>query len=63
MGWTTERLEFKYFLFSKSSRPVLVALSPRVKWLGRKADHSPSPSAEVKKIWAYTSTPPYAFMA
>jgi hypothetical protein len=27
------------------------------------ADHSPPASAEVKKIWIYTSTPPYAFMA
>jgi hypothetical protein len=27
------------------------------------ADHSPPTSAEVKKIWLYTSTPPYAFMA
>jgi hypothetical protein len=27
------------------------------------ADHSPPASAEVKKMWLYTSTPPYAFMA
>jgi hypothetical protein len=27
------------------------------------ADHSPPTSAEVKKIWIYTSTPPYTFMA
>jgi hypothetical protein len=27
------------------------------------ADHSPPASAEVKKIWVYTSTPPYANMA
>jgi hypothetical protein len=26
------------------------------------ADHSPQTSAEVKKMWIYTSTPPYAFM-
>jgi hypothetical protein len=30
---------------------------------GREADHSPPASAEVKKMWIYTSTPPYAFMA
>jgi hypothetical protein len=30
---------------------------------GRKADHSPPPSAEVKNAWSYTSTPQYAFMA
>jgi hypothetical protein len=27
------------------------------------ANHSPPASAEVKKMWIYTSTPPYAFMA
>jgi hypothetical protein len=26
------------------------------------ADHSPQTSAEVKKTWVYTSTPPYAFV-
>jgi hypothetical protein len=29
----------------------------------REVDHSPPDSAEVKKMWLYTSTPPYAFMA
>jgi hypothetical protein len=57
-----------------SSRPALgltqapiqwvpEALSPRVKRQEREADHSPPASAEVKKMWIYTSTPPYAFMA
>jgi hypothetical protein len=36
---------------------------PAVKRPGREADHSPPTSAEVKKMWIYTSTPPYAFMA
>jgi hypothetical protein len=36
---------------------------PGVKQPGREADHSPPTSAEVKKMWIYTSTPPYAFMA
>jgi hypothetical protein len=36
---------------------------PRVKRQGREADQSPQTSAEVKKMWIYTSTPPYAFMA
>jgi hypothetical protein len=31
------------------------ALSPGVKWQGREADHSPPASAEVKKLWIYTS--------
>jgi hypothetical protein len=29
----------------------------------READHPPQTSAEVKKTWIYTSTPPYVFMA
>jgi hypothetical protein len=37
-------------------------LSSGVKRRGREAHHSPPPSAEVKKIWIYTSTPPYPFM-
>jgi hypothetical protein len=36
---------------------------PGVKRPGREADDSPPASAEVKKMWIYTSTPPYAFMA
>jgi hypothetical protein len=39
------------------------ALSPGVKRPGREADHSPPASAEFKKMWIYTYTPPYAFMA
>jgi hypothetical protein len=39
------------------------ALSPGVKWWGCEADNSPPASAKVKKMWIYTSTPPYAFMA
>jgi hypothetical protein len=38
------------------------ALSPRIKRPGREAEHSPPTSAEVKKIWIYTSTPLYAFV-
>jgi hypothetical protein len=36
---------------------------PRVNLPGREVDHSPPTSVEVKKIWIYTATPPYAFMA
>jgi hypothetical protein len=64
----------KNFYFSSSFRPALGptqpliqrvpgALSPGLKQAGRDADHSPETSAEVKKTWVYTSTPPYAFMA
>jgi hypothetical protein len=60
-------------IFSTSSRPALGStqppiqwvpgpLSPRVKQPGREADHSPPTSAEVKKMWIYTFTSPYAFM-
>jgi hypothetical protein len=34
-----------------------------VKRQGREADHSPPTGAEVKKMWIYTSTPLYVFMA
>jgi hypothetical protein len=33
------------------------ALSPGVKRPGREVDHSPPTSAEVKKMWIFTSTP------
>jgi hypothetical protein len=36
------------------------ALSPVVKRQGREAHHSPPTSAQVKKMWISTSTPPYA---
>jgi hypothetical protein len=60
--------------FSTSSRPalrpsrppiqwVLGALSPGIKRKGRGTDHSPTASAEVKKMCIYTTTPPYAFTA
>jgi hypothetical protein len=39
------------------------ALSSGVKRQGLEADHSTPTSVEVKKIWIYTPTPPYAFMA
>jgi hypothetical protein len=64
----------KNFLFSMSSRRALGpthppiqwvpgALSPGVKRQRREANHSPPTSAEVKKMWIYTLTPPYALMA
>jgi hypothetical protein len=36
---------------------------PGVKWQGPVADHSTPSSTEVNKMWIYTSTPTYAFMA
>jgi hypothetical protein len=52
----------KNFHFSISSRQALGSF-PEVKLQGREADHSPPTSAEVKKMWIYTSTPPYVLMA
>jgi hypothetical protein len=64
----------KNFLFSTASRPALGPTQPPIQWVqgalssgvkqqGREADHSPPTSAEVKKMWIYTSIPPYAFLA
>jgi hypothetical protein len=64
----------KNFLFSTSSRAALGSTQPPIEWVpgalfpgesfpGREADYSPPTSAEVKKMWLYISTPPYAFMA
>jgi hypothetical protein len=39
------------------------ALSPGVKRQGSEFDQSSPTGAEVKKMWIYTSTVPYAFMA
>jgi hypothetical protein len=56
-------------IFCTSSRPVLGSTQPHIQWEpgalspGREADHSPPTSAEIKKSWAYTSTPLYAFTA
>jgi hypothetical protein len=59
----------KNFLFSRSSRPALRSTQYPIQWVpgvkrpGREVDHSPPTSAEVKKMWIYTSTLTYAFMA
>jgi hypothetical protein len=44
-------------------RSVPRALSLGVKRQGREAVHLCPTSAEVRKMWIYTSTPPYTFMA
>jgi hypothetical protein len=64
----------KNILFPTSPRPALGSTQPPIQWVtgslspgvkrpGREADHSPPASAEVKKMWIYTSTPSYVFMA
>jgi hypothetical protein len=42
---------------------IVGALSRGLKLPAREADHSPPGSEEVKKMWIYTSTSPYIFMA
>jgi hypothetical protein len=77
--WTTEVWEFEsrydqefspaYVVHTDSgvhstSYPIGTGGSlPGVKQPGREADHSPTASAEVKKMWIYTSTPLYTFVA
>jgi hypothetical protein len=66
--------DLEIFLFPTVSRTALGPTQPPVPWVpgalslgvkrpGREANHSPPSSAEVKNVWTYTSTPPYAFMA
>jgi len=43
--------------------PKKKVLSPVVQRPGRKVDHSPTSSAEVKNGWSYTSVPLYAYIA
>jgi hypothetical protein len=68
------RQELGIFLFTTASGTALGLTQPPIQWVrgalslgvkqsGREADHSPSPSAEVKNAWSYNSTPQYAFMA
>jgi hypothetical protein len=78
MGWTTEISEFEslqrqdfsvIFVVQTGSGVHLASFPmgtggflPGVKSPGRKADHSPSTSAEIKNTWTYTSIPLYSFM-
>jgi len=72
---TEDRLptEAESFLFATASKEDLGSTLPPiqrvtgtlflgVKRAGREADHSSRSSAEFKKAWSYTSTPPYIFM-
>jgi hypothetical protein len=78
-GWTAEGSEFESWQSQEFSLLHVVqtgigahtasysmgtrVLSPGIKRKGREADHSPPTSAEVKKMWIYTFTHPYGFMA
>jgi hypothetical protein len=67
-GRSSSPSRVKNFLFSTSSRPALGSTKLPLQWIPgvkrtrREADHLPPTSAEVKKTWIYTSTPPYVFM-
>jgi hypothetical protein len=62
---------FHFYLIVQAGsgvHPTSYKMGTRVSFLGvkrqgREADHSPPTSAEVKKIWIYTSTALYVFMA
>jgi hypothetical protein len=73
-GRSSSSGDCKNFLFCKSLRLALGSTQPPIQWVpgalssgvkrpGREAEHSPATSVEVKKMWIYTSTLPYAFMA
>jgi hypothetical protein len=73
-GWGSSPGRVKNFLFSTSSRPALGSTQPPIQWVTwalspgvnrpwREVDHSPPANPEVKKMWIYTSTPSYVFMA
>jgi hypothetical protein len=63
------RVPVRSRIFSSPRRPDRLCgppsrtLSSGIHRPGHEADHSPPISAEVKKMWIYTSTPPYALMA
>jgi hypothetical protein len=73
-GWSSSPGGINNFHFSMSSRPALGSTQPPIQCVpgalsrgysgrGRETDHSPPTSAVVKKMWIYTFTPPYVFMA
>jgi hypothetical protein len=66
--WSKSPGRVKNFLFSTSFRRTLGPTQPLIQWVSgalspgvrrpqREAHHSPPFSADVKKIWIYTSTP------
>jgi hypothetical protein len=72
MNWTIAELGKEIFILSYDQDwhcdspgpcPMGTGISfLGVKWRGCEADHSYSPSADVKIIWNYTSIPPYILM-
>jgi hypothetical protein len=73
-GRSSSSGRIKNFEFFTSSRPVLGPIQPSMQWIpeyfppevkrhGREAHHSPPISVYIKKVWIYTSTASYFFMA
>jgi hypothetical protein len=69
IGGSSAGRGLEFFLLTPMSRLALWPIWPPIQWapevlsLGVKqveceADHSPPPSAKVKNVWSYTSTPP-----
>jgi hypothetical protein len=74
MSWMARELGFdswkgqEIFLFpsvqaGSGAQTAPYPLRSGAKAPGREADHSPPSSAEIKNIWSYTSTRPYALVA
>jgi hypothetical protein len=73
-GWSSSPVRVKKFLVlhivqtDSGVHPTSYKMGtggsfPGVKRQGREADRSPPTSAEIKKMWIYTPTPPYVLMA
>jgi hypothetical protein len=69
-----DRVLARSSIFSTLSKPALGSTQPFIQWVPRapslglkrqrrEADHSSPTSVEDKKMWIYTSTLPYAFIA
>jgi hypothetical protein len=73
MGWVNKVVRVKVSVMSRIFTPLVVQTSsgeqpasypkgnegsfPKLRCPGREADHLPSTSAKVKKMWVYTATP------
>jgi hypothetical protein len=61
-SWQGQEFSLLYVVQTGSGvHPTSYTMGTGVKRPEREADHSPPTSAEAKKMWIYTSTPPYVF--
>jgi hypothetical protein len=56
-------LSYRCVQTGSGAHPASYPMGNEGKAAGREADHWPPSSAMVKKMWSYTSTPPYVLMA